>query len=251
MLRYHAIFVCCWCAVQALLVAPVYADFVPTHGDVVHMDPFIPGWPVPPTFPPPPPGVVVPGDGAGADPEYNVLGPHTTDVLTGTDDLDSPLGNWHWEIEIDLDPYGGLAPGVPVTFDFSPLGGPILGPFGVPIVAGPDIYIDVDQPDHNNGLDPFNEPPPPFPEMGDFSKALVNETDDPVAWGTSVTEDLTPSGPPGVHTPWFDLEKDLGFGIWRLEPDVAGGIRIIQLPEPATLSLLGLGALMASRRRRS
>jgi hypothetical protein len=207
------------------------ADGVPTHGALgPWLDPFIPGWPVPPAFPPPGPGVVVPGDGVPVDPEYNVLGAFAFDSQPGFDAAVSP-GGWHWESELDLDPYpvGGV---VGVRFDFTMLGGAVFGPIPVPLLPGPDIYLDVDQPDQVPG------------DMGPFAKAIFNLTPFVIAWGTSVTED--PAGPvirkvgvgfpPGGPAPFGFFFH--GGGPPRLILDYDGSdYSVVFTPEPSTLVL--------------
>jgi len=137
-----------------------------------------------------------------------------------------------------------------VFFGF--FGGPLVGPFAVASLpgGGPEIYIDVHQPD--------------FPaETGAFAKHLINLLPVPVGWGTSVTEDPE-NGDPGPFgkniclgidpqcqfneepeslvrkvnalalLPIFDLDAT-GQQIWT-------GIIIEQrhIPEPATVALLAV-----------
>jgi hypothetical protein len=195
--------------------------------------------------------VVKPGNGAAPDAEYDVLGPVlTVDKKHGVDGFLG--GEWHWENEFDLDPYprGGIAL---VTFNFTAFGGPVIGPVPVPLVAGPDIYLDIDQPDQGAAG-----------EFGPFDKFLINLTDIPVGWGTSVTED--PAGTPEdyqktIRLPGDDTflmtvpENTDGHSGWRL---TGSGLEFVlrqvrPVPEPSSFGLfaLGLGGLaLAFRRRR-
>jgi hypothetical protein len=226
------------------------ADLLPTHGAHVHLDPFIPGWPVPPVFAPPGPGVVKPVNGVAPDAEYDVLGPVlTVDKKHGVDGFLG--GEWHWENEFDLDPYprGGVAL---VTFNFTAFGGPVIGPVPVPLIAGPDIYLDIDQPDQGAAG-----------EFGPFDKFLINLTDIPVGWGTSVTED--PAGTPEDFTKTIRLFGDPGFFLsipentnghnaWELA-NIPGGFmfrQVRRVPEPGSLAFftLGVGVLALALRRR-
>lgn len=237
-----------------LATGAAHADMLPTHGFKVHLNPFIPGWPVPPKVPKPGLGVVKHGA------EYDVLGPVSKDVYFGTDNYVG--GEWHWENEYDLDPYLDQGPASSVFFDFRRFGGPLIGPFLVPLVAGPDIYIDTDQPDQNGpiaactiaGGGPHNE-------TGRFCKALINLTDIPIGWGTSVTED-PPDTPVKLEKTirffgdsGFSLtipENTDGFNNWELA-NFPGGLvfRQVQLSEPGSFGLLamGLGVLVLALRR--
>ncbi len=226
------------------------ADSLPTHGAVIHMNPFIPGWPVPPVFAPPAPGTVIPGDGVPADAEYDVLGPISTDIKFGVDALNSPPNPWHWEMEFDLDPYNNRLPGVvPILFDFTAFGG---GQYirNVPIIQGPDIYMHIHQPDcPNSGA-----------ETCGFYKFFTNLTTLTPAWGVSVTED--PTGLTlalgkevqilGDHSQdFFAPENNSGNG---MELDFNGSQFVFrQVPEPTSLTLasFAIGLASAMRRRRA
>lgn len=118
---------------------------------------------------------------------------------------------WHWEAEFDINPgtSGTLAlriPGLPVIFGK-------LGP-------GPDLYIDLEQPDLGNSFQMFINHPvlgsgnfclPSLGEQGSVCKQMVNLTPFTIAWGTAVTE-----GPPEApkklrgrfYDPW-DFEVTL------------------------------------------
>jgi len=241
-------------ALCALMAGPAAADFIPSHGAVAHLDPFAAGWspPIGPVPPAPAPGTVV-GAPVGGPFTNDIIGSLAIDTKIGFDGLVSPSG-WHWEIELDLDPYPGLLPGgvIPPVF-FSLFGGPLVGPFLVAPFpgGGPDIYIDVHQPD--------------FPaETGAFAKHLINLLPVPVGWGTSVTED--PAGGdaglfgknicPGreqqecefIEEPEFSVSKVNALAllpIFDLDPtgqQIWAGIVIEQrhIPEPATLVLLAV-----------
>jgi hypothetical protein len=272
------------------LISPgvVWADDVPTpwHPGVIHLNPFIPppyagAWPVPPAYPPP--GFMAPapggypwpglpavqriqnawqargqlaaqafgGDGNPPDFEYNVVPPFSKDVQWGNDAFFCPPGNWHWEIEIDLNPYNGAEPLPPQ--DRSPLDGTIVnvnywdctGPVPIPLALmvptpvrpGADIYLDIHQ---------IDTPA----ELGPFSKTFGNMTPHWTAWGTAVTED--PVAPP---QPFPDLIIITGGPVGG-EPPIEiphlydpsnldeiinyydGAAYNILIPEPATLTLL-------------
>lgn len=239
----------------ALIALPVAADFVPTHGDVVHLDPFVAGWspPIGPVPAPPAPGTVVSAP-VGGPFTNDIVGSLAIDTKGGVDTLAS-LAGWHWEIELDFDPYGGVIPPVFIA----PLGGgPLVGPFLLAGGAGPDLYIDVHQPDHPA-------------ELGPFTKSLINLLPVPVGWGTSVSEDRVPGGEPFgkelcverlengvpvrdpcqlIEEPALETRKFINVlalvPIFQLDPltgaDQWVGILIEQrhIPEPGSLALLGI-----------
>jgi hypothetical protein len=251
------------------------ADFIPTHGDVVHQNPFVPFWPVPPVFLPPLKGSVVPGDGNPSNPsdyEYDVVARGSTcDIIPGNDALFSPAG-WHWEVELDFNPYG-------------PVGGAFISFFGAPPVPVPfrydptdptgnwDVRIDIHQPDWIAPVGLLHLPPTPqnpiggtacvagLPsgaDTGSFDKALWNLTPLTLAWGTSVTENLTIQGFAIGRTILFPDGRELFVpspvghgdeGALIIEGDPINGLFVGKIPEPATPALIVLGWLLTCRTR--
>lgn len=249
--------------------APLHGDMIPTHGAVVHQDPFVPGWPVPPSFAPPVAGSVIPGDGIlnPGDPEYNVVGPHTCDVIPGTDNHFAPAAQWHWQWQLDLNPYGPNGV-IPITLFGN-------GPYLLALGAGPEITVDFHQPDYianvnslvsPNGIGTVCAPQAPHGvETGGFDKALWNLTPLVLAWGTSVTENqICPltggcgDPPPYGRTVTLSDGQQFFFPTDANDPNGSanslfgdeGGLFLEKTPEPTTLSLLGLGVLALLRRRR-
>ncbi|MBK9126901.1 MAG: hypothetical protein IPM13_03775 [Phycisphaerales bacterium] len=231
----------------ALFVA--WGDSLPRLPYTVHSDPFLAGWPAP-VVPPPGPGVVIPGNGAPPDPEYHLLGPGAIDGFSGVDNYVS-TGYWHWELELDLNPYGAQPGALWIRFDLRPIGGPLLGYYDGEFVAGPDVYVDFRHPDATMATG----------DVGPFSKSLRNDTPAVVAWGMSLTErepaalgpypvflwqlstqDSWEAIPVVMPTPThqrFTLTHD-GANFWTLS-----------IPEPSTAVLAaGLAALLGRRARR-
>ena len=201
------------------------ADVLPTHGANVHWDPFGPG-------------AVAAGAGCGTSGQ--IVPPMTVSAPCplGADVANAPGQPWHWEIELD---FLGLAGVFPVQVN----GGPFVPtPFG----PGTDIVLDVHQSDLANSflfgrlcLPGAGE----TSQQGGVCKQLINLTQIPIAWGTSVTEDgaLAPPPPPAMrkgHTVVVSRTAN-------------GGIVIRTVPSPASGALLALGlavAVWTSRRRR-
>lgn len=154
------------------LSPPARADFVPTHGFGPHLDPFV-GGPVALGAVGPPaaggPGEVVPPFISGVAWAIPFTAP-ATDVML------APAATWHWESEIDVP---GLVGPVPVSFNG---GVPVVVVFG----PGSDLYYHANQPDLAGSVFPLVV----YGEVGPVWKQLVNLTPFPVAWGTSVSEDV-------------------------------------------------------------
>ncbi len=97
-------------------------------------------------------------------------------TVPAMDVMPAPAATWHWESEIDIP---ALAGPVPVSFNG---GVPVLVVFG----PGSDLYYHANQPDLAGSIFPLVV----YGETGPVWKQLVNLTPFPVAWGTSVTEDV-------------------------------------------------------------
>ncbi len=246
---------CALLVVESAVFTPAQADSLPRHAGVVHADPFIDGWPVPPIFPPPGVGEWEYGDGVDPDPEYCVVGPYTLPAseVIGFDGLES-VDWWLWEHEIDLDPYLDQGATMSVALDFTLFGGPdaYFGPFETALGPGPEIWFGVAMEDMASAG-----------EIGivENGGGLHNLCPFPVAYGESVVE--TPANlPPGFVRKtvefldgsgvWFEYEEYTGDEWWmwgiRLDGDQ---VTIYQTPEPGTGSLLALALLAAIRRRRA
>lgn len=224
-----------------------HADFVATHGLGPHLDPFGPG--------PVAAGAVGPAAAGGPG---EIVPPGLAGVpwaipftALATDTIPDPLAIWHWETEVDILALAGL---VPVSFNGAV---PVIITFG----PGSDIYYHANQPDLAGSIFPFVV----AGETGPVWKQLVNLTPFPVAWGTSVTEDLGTLGyrealelqvPPGTLPP---LASIFGYGnIIELSFDPLSGtlgFTEVVVPEPTSGGLLAVGAavslLIRLRRGRS
>jgi len=225
------------------LAASARADFVPTHGVGPHLDPFVAG-PVAAGAVGPAaaggPGEIVPAATPGVPWAIPLTAP-------AADAIFDPLAIWHWESEIDII---GLVGIVPVSFN---------GATPVPITMGPgsDIYYHANQADLAGSV---------FPgvvsgEIGPVWKQLVNLTPFPVAWGTSVTEEIGTLGfrealelqvPPGTLPPLTPIFGDSN--VIELSYDPLSGTLFfseVVVPEPTTISLVvaGATALLLGKRR--
>jgi hypothetical protein len=222
-----------------------HADFVPTHGFGPHLDPFVPG--------PVAAGVVGPLAAGGPGEIVPPFAPGVPWAVPFTapaaDAIADPLAIWHWESEIDVPALVGL---VPVSFNGA---APVLITFG----PGSDLYYHANQPDLAGSIFPFVV----AGEIGPVWKQLVNLTPFPVAWGTSVGEDLGMLGyreavelqvSPGILPP---LAPIFGYSnIIELSFDPLSGtlgFTEIIVPEPTSgwLLVVGATASLLIRRRRS
>jgi len=230
-------------AAMVAAAGQAWGDFVPTHGTLgPHLDPFVNGWNVPTgvaaglgnvlAYPAPP-----------ANPQFDIVGPGAADFLFGFDNANSP-GGWHWETEIDLNPTVSYNPPFPsVSVTLWGMSGQIIGTNMIPLVNGPDIYLEVHQMD--------------MPETGAFFKGLINLTPIDVAWGTSVMEDPNLQLPDKPNKVVMEKclykgggqQKELleiymeeapsgtDFNTWVVAGDIAHGFNLYQadIPEPASL----------------
>lgn len=235
----------------SLLALPLSADILPTSPGVVHLDPFVPG----------PIALGLFGLAACGTPGELVapgLGIPWSAATCPTPGVDGFVGGlWIWQSEIDLDPLGGLPPVVLVS---------LFGAAPVPVATGPgsEIFISIFQFDAN-----VLAPPPPggfcpapagLEVGGSVCKQLLNLTPGIVGWGTSVTE--VPAG--GAELPHKEVTLKGLTELFQFTPpstfhnllSISGDAQIgyaieeLNVPEPATLALVGIGIGWMMRRRR-
>jgi hypothetical protein len=224
-----------------VLALPASADFLPLHGFVVHLDPYVFG----PVAAGPPQGEIIAPFAAGL--------PHVgADGLTAAD-------GWHWQDEFDILGFAGPA-GLWVNGVFQGI---------VQFGPGTDFIVDFHQRD-TPGI-PGNGPIPGlapgntcltlgFAEQGPVCKQLVNLTPFFVGHGVAVEEcrDGFPGGcdPP---LPQIDdiliVEADDGPQnqlVLRFATDPNGdpAFFVEKVPEPGTGVLLATGIALLWLRRR-
>lgn len=232
-----------------LLASPVWADILPLHGFVVHLNPY-----------------VTPGAVALGPPFGEIVAPVSAGVThVGADALVAADG-WHWQDEIDI--FGFPAGPARVVVNGTFQGIVMFGP-------GTDFIVDFHQPDQAGAIPLLGLLPGPLGlgmtcvgggfEVGAVCKQFVNLTPFFVAHGVAVEE--CPDGnpfcafppPPPPGPPVFAIFNGPGAVSSLTFVDGPDGPefrldKIPPIPEPETYAMLlaGLGLLgfVARRRKR-